>query len=100
MNVVLRKISDWAKNNELKFNEHKYKVILMSCRKRKENKEIEIYLNNKKLEQVNSIKYFGIIFDSKITFKEHVNYVEEKCTKLMFTLSKSAKITWGLKHGH
>ena len=98
MNVELRKISDWAQNNKLKFNEHKSKVMLMSRRKRKENKEIEIYLNNKKLEQVNSIKYLGIIFDSKITFREHVNYVEEKCTKLIFTLSKSAKISWGLKH--
>jgi hypothetical protein len=94
-NVELRKISDWAQNNKLQFNEHKSKVMFR--RKRKENKEIEINLNNKKLE-VNSIKYLGIIFDSKITFREHVNYVEEKCTKLIFTLSKSGKISWGLKH--
>jgi len=33
-----------------------------------------------------------------MTFRDHVNYVEEKCTKLIFTLSKSAKVTWGLKH--
>jgi hypothetical protein len=50
MNVELRKISDWAQNNKLKFNEHKSKVMFMSRRKRKENKKIEIYLNNKKLE--------------------------------------------------
>jgi len=47
MNLDLRKISEWADNNELKFNENKSKVILMSRRKRKEKKEIEIYLNNK-----------------------------------------------------
>ena len=46
---------------------------------------------------MNSIKYLGVIFDSKTTFRDHINYVEEKCTKLIFTLSKSAKITWGLK---
>jgi hypothetical protein len=33
-----------------------------------------------------------------MTFRDHVNYVEEKCTILIFTLSKSAKVTWGLKH--
>jgi hypothetical protein len=60
--------------------------------------EIEIYLNNKILKQVNSIKYLGIIFDSKMTFREYNNYVEEKCTELIFSLSKSAKITWGLKY--
>ena len=50
------------------------------------------------MEQVKKIKYLGIIFDSKMTFRDHVKYVEEKCTKLIFTLSKSAKVTWGLKH--
>jgi hypothetical protein len=44
MNLELRKISDWAQNNKLKFNEHKSKVMLMSRRKRKEKKEAEIYL--------------------------------------------------------
>ena len=46
---------------------------------------------------MNSIKYLGIIFDSKMTFRDHINYVEEKCTKLIFALSKSARLTWGLK---
>jgi len=59
---------------------------------------VEIYLNNKILEQVNKIRYLGIIFDSKMTFRDHVNYVEEKCTKLIFTLLKSAKVIWGLNH--
>jgi len=59
---------------------------------------VQIYLNNKILEQVKKLKYLGIIFDSKMTFRDHVNYVEEKCTKLIFTLSKSGKLIWGLKH--
>jgi len=33
-----------------------------------------------------------------MTFREHINYIEEKCTKLIFSLAKSAKLTWGLKH--
>ena len=33
-----------------------------------------------------------------MTFRDHINYIEEKCTKLIFSLSKSAKKTWGLKH--
>ena len=45
-----------------------------------------------------SLKYLGIIFDSKLSFKEHINYMAEKCTQLIFALSKSAKLNWGLKH--
>jgi hypothetical protein len=59
---------------------------------------VEIYLNNKLPAQVNSIKYLGIIFNNKMTFRDHVNHMEEKCAKLISALSKSAKVTWGLKH--
>jgi hypothetical protein len=65
MNLELRKILDWAENNKLNFNEYKSKVILMSCRKRKEKKEVEIYLNNKLLAQVNSIKILGLFLMTK-----------------------------------
>jgi len=46
MNAELSKISAWARENKLKFNEQKSQVMLMSRRKRKEKKEIKIYLSN------------------------------------------------------
>jgi len=98
INIELRKIQDWAQNNKMKFNNNKSKVMLMSRRKRKENKEIGVYINNTKLKQVNNIKYLGIVFDNKLSFKEHIIHIEEKCTKLIFALAKSAKLKWGLKH--
>jgi len=94
MNLEMRKILEWAQNNKLKFNENKSKVMLMSRRRRTEGNEIEISVNNKALKQVNDIKYLGIIFDNKMTFRDHINYIEEKCSKRIFSLSKSAKITW------
>ena len=72
--------------------------MLLTRRKRKERKEIAVYVNNKKLTQVNHIRYLGIIFDNKLTFSEHIHYIEEKCTELIFSLASSDKITWGLKH--
>jgi hypothetical protein len=70
----------------------------MTRRKRKERKECEIYLNDKPLLQVHSLKYLGIIFDNKLTLREHINYMAEKCTKLIFALSKLVKLNWGLNH--
>ena len=72
--------------------------MLMSRRRRREKKEIEIYVNNKILKQANSLKYLGILFGSKLTFRDHINYIEEKCSKLIFSISRSAKIIWRLKH--
>ena len=76
-NVELSKISARAKENKIKFNEHKSKVMFNTRRKRKEGKDLEIYLNNRPLPQVNSLNYLGIIFDSKLTFREHTNYMAE-----------------------
>ena len=72
--------------------------MLISRRKWKEAIEIKIFLNNKPIEQVTTMKYFGVIIDDKFKFSQHISYVADKCAKLIFTLSKSAKIHWGLKH--
>jgi len=39
--------------------------MLMSRRKRKERGEVEVYLNNKLLKQVQTMKHLGIIIDKK-----------------------------------
>jgi hypothetical protein len=71
---------------------------MVISRKRRENKDVSIYLNNKPLEQVNTIKYLGIIIDSKLNFRECLIYTSMKCFKLIHVLAKSAKLCWGLKH--
>jgi len=92
------KIAILAENNKTKFNEEKSKVMLLTRRKCKEQKEVAVYMNNKAILQVQKLKYLGIIFDYKLTFREHINYVGHKCKKLVFHLAKSAKINWGLSH--
>jgi len=72
--------------------------MLLTRRKRKEKKKVAVYLNNKAITQVQKLKYLGIIFDYKLTFRDHINYIAEKCTKLTFTLAKPAKINWELGH--
>ena len=61
INIEVGKITTWARNNKFNFNETKSKVMLITRRKRKEIKDLAIYMNNVKLEQVDKIKYLGII---------------------------------------
>ena len=44
------------------------------------------------------IIYLRIHFDSKLAFHSHVDYIPEKSRKLVYTLSKTAKINWVLGH--
>jgi len=97
-NIEMGKIIRWAKNNKINFNENKSKAMLITRRKRKENKEIVVYKNNKRLVQVQTIRCLGIIIDSKINFREHILYISHNCTKLIHALSQSAKLKRGLSH--
>ena len=97
-NAELSKISLWSKNNKIIFNKTKSKVMLVSRRKRREQRNITVYLNNKPLEQVTQMKYLGIIIDHKFRLQEHINYAAERCAKLIYNLSKMAKLSWGIKH--
>jgi hypothetical protein len=67
-------------------------------KKRRENKAVSIYLNNKPLAQVSNNKYLRIFIDSKVNFREHIIQTSRKCSTLTHTLAQSAKLSWGLKH--
>jgi hypothetical protein len=54
---------------------------MLISRRRKERTAIDIYLNNNHLEQVDNIKYLGIIIDKKFKFNEHIQYITNRCTK-------------------
>ena len=75
-NIEMTKIKRWSKENKLQFNDQKSHVMLIS-RRRKDRKSIDIYLNNSRLEQVDKMKYLGIIIDSKFTFNEHIKYATD-----------------------
>ena len=57
-----------------------------------------MYLNYKILEKGSKIIYLVFIFDNKLLFIERINEMEGKCLRLIFALSRSAKVSCGLGH--
>jgi hypothetical protein len=96
-NQDLQKIKNWARENKMHFNENKSKVLLVTM-KTSDHRTLNIYLNNKHLEQVSELKYLGIYFDSRFSFDRHVDYITGKCTPIINMLEKSAKLKWGIGH--
>jgi hypothetical protein len=47
---------------------------------------------------LDKINYLGAILDRNFKFNEHTKYINDRCTKLINALSRSARINWGLKH--
>jgi len=50
------------------------------------------------LVKVDKIKYLFTIIDSKFKFTRHINYITDRCIKLINALSMLARINCGLRH--
>ena len=59
---------------------------------------MEVYLNKKPLRQLKTIKYLGIIIDSRLIFRVQLTQATEKWRKIIFVLLSSAKLNWGIGH--
>jgi len=61
-NSNLATTEKWARDNKMKFNESRSKVMIITRKRRRD--KINIFLNNRSLAQVDVMKYLGIHFDS------------------------------------
>jgi len=64
-------------------------------------KKIQInahFKKEKEKKQVTKMKYLGIILDHKFRFNEHIKYTAERCGKLIHSLARVARMTWGIKY--
>ena len=96
-NADLKRIERWASDNKIQFNDEKSKVLFVS-RKRNDDKVVNIYLNHRRLNQTEEMKYLGIYLDSHFNFNSHIQYTAEKSIALINKLAKTAKLQWGLGH--
>jgi len=67
-NQDLKKIENWVRENKMKFNEKKSNVLLVTTKISGGNRNLNIYLNNKRLDQESEMKYLRIYFKSRISF--------------------------------
>jgi len=95
-NQDLKKIENWARENKMDFNENKCKVLLVTMKTSRDNRTLNIYVNNKRLEQVSELTYLGIYFDNRFSFDRHVDYITEKCIHIINMLVKSANLKWDM----
>ena len=91
------KIENWSRENKTHFNENKSKALLVTTKTLGDNRTLNIYLNNKRLEQVSELKYLGIYVD-RFSFDRHVNSITGKCTHIINMLANSAKLKWVMGH--
>ena len=91
VNDNLEKICTWFKCNKLSVNAKKCNYIVF----RNSNRQIElgdlhVRLNNDVIPRVDYTKFLGVFIDEKLTWKPHINYIQNKIAKnigIVFRLS-------------
>lgn len=85
LNCELIKISDWLTSNKLTLNLSKT-FYMVSCFLNTNEANINININNNKLHKVTSIKFLGVIIDSKLTWKPQINQLSNKISQITGTM--------------
>lgn len=70
----LKKIEEWAKQWKLTFSVPKCIAVTFS-RRRKKERDLNLIHNNSRITEKNNFKFLGIIFDSRLTWDDHIEYI-------------------------
>ena len=86
VNYELNKVFIWLASNKLTLNLSKSKFMFFS-NKKKNVFELNIKINETRIDSCESYKYLGVIFDNNLSWKPHVDYICGKISKACGALS-------------
>ena len=90
INEDLEKIQEWLCANKLSLNVMKTHYMVFTSRN-KSVSDIDIRINNVSIERVYVTKFLGILIDSQLNWKHHIEYTCKKLSKCIGILSKAKK---------
>ena len=78
MNKELEKLYDWLCINRLSLNVSKTNFVIFHA----PNKPlVTILINKQAIDEAKYVKYLGILIDSQLTFKHHINKLVKKISR-------------------
>ena len=86
----LDKLNVWFAVNKLSLNVSKTNFILFG--NRKYNEDIDITINNVKIDRVYVTKFLGVLIDSNLNWKEHIDSINNKISKSIAIIYRASKI--------
>ena len=95
-NLELNKVFSWFNTNKLSLNEDKTKYTLFHKAREKDNipsiQLPSLFINDRKIKQITSIKYLGVLNDEHLTWKEHIIVLENKVSKNLGLLYRARRV--------
>ena len=88
INTELKSVADWMKANRLSISTSKTNFILFHSPKNKPRKTLNVKIDGNAINEVQSVKYLGVEFNSNLTWKPHISQLSLKLSKTVGVLSK------------
>jgi hypothetical protein len=91
-------IETWCEHWNIKVSEEKAQAIYFSHRRRPPKSHLK--LNGRNIPFVNNVKYLGIIFDIRITWRLHIEMIEDKAFRTFirtYSIFKSKRLSVNIK---
>ena len=91
LNQELHAVAEWMKSNRLALSILKTNFVLFHSRRLEPYKSLNLKTDGVNIQEVSTVKYLGVTFDSNLTWKNHVN---ELCSKLSKTVNIFSKLRY------
>ena len=87
----LNSLASWCDLWGFKINLDKTVAVLFTHRRG----GCYLEINDERIKMENHAKFLGLIFDAKLTWAEHINYLTNRCKKRLNLMRAVAGTTWG-----
>ena len=92
---ALELIASWGATWKVTFSQTKTKIMNFTRLRKSVTGPVSFAGQN--LEVVDHFKYLGIVFDSKLSWKKHLQYTAAKATKILAQFGGLCGLKWGLR---
>ena len=92
VNHELKAIVSWLNANKMSLNVDKTHFMIFKSHSKKVTREKNIIVNGCKISEVTSTKFLGVMIDSNLTWKPHIDYISKKIAKNVGIIIKARKI--------
>jgi hypothetical protein len=87
MNSEIPLLIDWLRANRLSLNVGKTHIMIFGPPRKLNSHDVNIQIEGRTLEIVKSTKFLGLILDSGLTWKEHIQHLSKKVAKAIGIIS-------------
>ena len=94
LQLCINSILKWTIKNGFTISTNKT-VAMHFCLKKKCDHDPQLKLGDSPIEFVKEYKFLGIIWDTKLNFKAHVEYLRKRCFKVLNIIKVLSHQEWG-----